>query len=86
LKAATLQSGLAHPAVVATILGAGAAEEVEENFRMVQVSIPGDLWTELKHEGLINSRRGPDAIARLSTDRRERNRFEAHYSTQTVYF
>jgi D-threo-aldose 1-dehydrogenase len=51
LKVATFQFGLAHPAVAATILGAGAAEEVEENFRMVQVSIPGDLWTELNTKG-----------------------------------
>ena len=53
LKAAALQFGLAHPAVAATIPGASAAEEVEENLRMVQVSIPDDLWAELKHEGLI---------------------------------
>ena len=53
LRAAALQFGLAHPAVAATIPGARSAAEVEENFRMAGVSIPNDLWSELKHERLI---------------------------------
>jgi D-threo-aldose 1-dehydrogenase len=53
LKAAALQFGLAHPALAATIPGARGASEVEENFRMAQLPIPGDLWAELKHERLI---------------------------------
>ncbi len=53
LRAAALQFGLAHPAVAATIPGARSAAEVEENFKMAGVSIPNDLWSELKHERLI---------------------------------
>ena len=53
LKAAALQFGLAHPAVAATIPGAKSAAEVEDNFRMASYEIPADLWSELKHEGLI---------------------------------
>lgn len=53
LKAAALQFGLAHPAVAATIPGAVSAAEVQENFDMVSFDIPGDLWAELKHEGLL---------------------------------
>ena len=54
LKAAALQFGLLHPAVAATIPGPRSVTEVEENFRMAGHSIPSDLWTELKHEGLID--------------------------------
>jgi len=53
LKAAALQFGLLHPAVAATIPGARTPEEAEENVRMVQHPIPGDLWAELKHEDLL---------------------------------
>ena len=53
LKAAALQFGLAHPAVAATIPGAVSASEVRENFDMVSYEIPGALWAELKHEGLL---------------------------------
>ena len=53
LKAAALQFGLAHPAVAATIPGAVSTSEVEENFSMAGYPIPDDLWTELRHEGLI---------------------------------
>ncbi len=53
LRAAALQFGLAHAAVAATIPGARSAAEVEENFRMAGLSIPNDLWSELKHEKLI---------------------------------
>ena len=54
LKAAALQFGLMHPAVAATIPGPRSVSEVEENFRMAGHPIPGDLWAELKHEGLID--------------------------------
>ena len=53
LKAAALQFGLAHPAVVATIPGAKSAVEVEENLHSAGHHIPSDLWAELRHEGLI---------------------------------
>ena len=54
LKAAALQFGLIHPAVAATIPGPRSVSEVEENFRLAGHPIPGDLWAELKHEGLID--------------------------------
>ena len=54
LKAAALQFGLLHPTVAATIPGPRSVAEVEENFRMAAHPIPGDLWAELKYEGLIN--------------------------------
>ena len=54
LKAAALQFGLMHPAVAATIPGPRSVSEVEENFRMAGHPISGDLWAELKHEGLID--------------------------------
>ena len=53
LKAAALQFGLAHPAVAATIPGPRTPSEVSENISMVSFDIPGDLWVELKSEGLI---------------------------------
>ena len=54
LKAAALQFGLLNPAVAATIPGPRSVDEVEENFQMAQHPIPSDLWTELKHERLID--------------------------------
>ena len=53
LKAAALQFGLAHPAVAATIPGPRTPSEVSENISMASFDIPGDLWAELKSEGLI---------------------------------
>ncbi len=53
LKAAALQFGLAHPAVAATIPGPRTPDEVSENIAMASFDIPGDLWAELKSEGLI---------------------------------
>jgi D-threo-aldose 1-dehydrogenase len=53
LKAAALQFILAHPAIASVIPGARSVAEVEENARMVELAIPGELWTELKKAGLI---------------------------------
>ena len=54
LKAAALQFGLAHPAVAATIPGARAIEELEENLRMAAHPISAELWDELRNKGLIH--------------------------------
>ena len=59
LKAAALQFGLAHPAVAATIPGARAIAEIEENLRMAAHPIPAALWDDLRAERLIH----PDAPA-----------------------
>jgi len=53
LKAAALQFILAHPAIAPVIPGARSVAEVEENARMVELEIPGELWAELKKAGLI---------------------------------
>ncbi len=53
LKAAALQFPLAHPAVASVIPGARSAAEVEENFQLMTVAIPGDFWQELRAEGLL---------------------------------
>ncbi len=53
LKAAALQFPLAHPAVASVIPGARCAAEVEENFQLMTVAIPGDFWQELRAEGLL---------------------------------
>ena len=53
LKAAALQFILAHPAIASVIPGARSVAEVEENARMVELAISGELWVELKKAGLI---------------------------------
>lgn len=53
LKAAALQFVLAHPAVVSTIPGPSAVEQLEENVAMVGAEIPHALWDEMKAEGLL---------------------------------
>lgn len=53
LKAAALQFPLAHPAVASVIPGARSAAEVEENFRLMSLAIPGDFWQELRSGGLL---------------------------------
>lgn len=53
LKAAALQFALAHPAVASVIPGAQSVSEVEQNFELVGVEIPADVWSEMKVEGMI---------------------------------
>ena len=53
LKAAALQFGLAHPAVVSIIPGARSTTEVAENLEMAAFPTPNDLWAELREMGLI---------------------------------
>ena len=53
LKAAALQFVLAHPAVGTAVPGAQSVDELEENFALVGQEIPGDVWAEMKLEGLI---------------------------------
>jgi D-threo-aldose 1-dehydrogenase len=57
LAAAALQFPFHHPAVVSVIPGARAAEEVEQNLRLLRHPIPSALWRDLKAEGLLR----PDA-------------------------
>jgi D-threo-aldose 1-dehydrogenase len=53
LRAAALQFILAHPAIASVIPGARSVAEVEENVALVEFPIPGELWADLKQDGLI---------------------------------
>ena len=53
LAAAALQFPFHHPAVASVIPGARAAEEVEQNLRLLRHPIPSALWRDLQAEGLL---------------------------------
>jgi D-threo-aldose 1-dehydrogenase len=53
LAAAALQFPLGHPSVASVIPGASRPEHVQRNVDAFRHAIPGDLWAELKHEGLL---------------------------------
>lgn len=55
LGAAALQFVFGHPAVASVIPGPISRAEVEQNLRWFSADIPGDLWTELSAEGLIDA-------------------------------
>ncbi len=55
LAAAALQFPLAHPAVAAVIPGPECAAHVRSHLALLRAPIPGDLWAELRHEGLIRT-------------------------------
>ncbi len=53
LKAAALQFPLGHPLVASIIPGSFTPEQVRENRELMDIQIPGDFWTECKHEKLL---------------------------------
>lgn len=53
LMAAAIQFPLHHPAVKSVLIGPRSTHHVDSNVEMMNVDIPDDLWSELKHEGLI---------------------------------
>ena len=53
LKAAAVQFTIAHPAVPTVLVGCRSAAQVEENVRNFERPITGQLWEELKSEGLL---------------------------------
>jgi D-threo-aldose 1-dehydrogenase len=53
LQDAALQFPGRHPAVAATLFGAVSAREVRCNVASLSKRIPGELWEELKAEGLL---------------------------------
>ena len=53
VKAAASQFALAHPAVTSIIPGTRKPERVQENYGLVAVDIPVQLWADLRDEGLI---------------------------------
>jgi D-threo-aldose 1-dehydrogenase len=54
LAAAALQFPLLHPAVVSVIPGAVSGGQVAQNAANVALPIPGELWHDLKMQGLID--------------------------------
>jgi D-threo-aldose 1-dehydrogenase len=55
LAAAAIQFPLGHPGVASVIPGARNAGQVERNLEVFRMTIPADLWAELKHEGLLRA-------------------------------
>lgn len=55
LPAAALQFSGAHPVVASVVPGCRSADEVSEAVAWTAAEIPAELWTELKHEGLLVS-------------------------------
>lgn len=53
LPAAALQFPLAHPRVCTVLLGLRSIDELEKDLMWLDVSIPRELWAELKHDGLL---------------------------------
>lgn len=53
LPTAALQFGLQHPQVVAVVMGAATAAQVQENIARIRQPVPAELWAELRQEGLI---------------------------------
>jgi D-threo-aldose 1-dehydrogenase len=53
LATAALQFCLGHPSVTSLVIGAVTPQEVSRNVTSFGVSVPADLWRELKHEGLL---------------------------------
>ncbi len=53
LPAAALQFPLAHPRVCTVLLGIRSIDELEKDMRWLDVSIPDELWAQLKNEGLL---------------------------------
>ncbi|HEX5264062.1 MAG TPA: aldo/keto reductase [Phenylobacterium sp.] len=53
LRAAALQFAAAHPAVTSVVVGARTPEEVDDALASAALAIPAELWTDLKHRGLV---------------------------------
>ena len=55
LAACALQFPLGHPSISAVVPGAVTPEEIHRNVALMSTKIPADVWSELKHEGLLRS-------------------------------
>ncbi|MDY0747651.1 aldo/keto reductase [Paucibacter sp. R3-3] len=53
LRAAALQFSAAAPEAVALVVGAGSAEQIQQNWNSMHARIPEGFWKELKRESLI---------------------------------
>jgi D-threo-aldose 1-dehydrogenase len=53
LAAVALQFVLAHPAVTSVLVGASNLDQQAGNFQAAEVDVPGELWAELRSQGLV---------------------------------
>lgn len=53
LAAAAIQFPLAHPQVASLLIGARSVDELDMDFDLLSVPIPGALWAALRSEGLL---------------------------------
>lgn len=53
LRAAALQFPLFHPAVSSVLTAARSVNQLEDNVKQFETSIPLDLWEDLKRKGLL---------------------------------
>lgn len=67
LPSAALQFPLAHPRVCTVLLGIRSIEELEKNLRWLDVSIPDELWAELKSAGLVREEAPTPSNARIES-------------------
>ncbi|MBZ0300642.1 MAG: aldo/keto reductase [Anaerolineae bacterium] len=55
LNAAAVQFAAAHPAITSLVLGADAADQINENLQAFFTPIPDAFWEDIRAEGLIES-------------------------------
>ena len=55
MAAVALQFPLAHPAVASVIPGAKSPAEPQQNKSFLDFPVPGDIWTELREQNLIDA-------------------------------
>jgi D-threo-aldose 1-dehydrogenase len=55
LRTAALQFSAAAPEAVALVVGAGSAQQIQEDWNSMQAKIPTEFWDELRQEELIEA-------------------------------
>lgn len=55
LAAAAIQFPLGHPSVSSVVIGAISAQEIRQNYELMNLPIPAALWSDLRSEGLLRS-------------------------------
>lgn len=55
LKAAAIQFPACHPSVTCVLTGARSVDELDENVALFRLELPDQLWSELRHEGLLEA-------------------------------
>ncbi|MEE1802003.1 aldo/keto reductase [Streptomyces sp. JV176] len=59
LRAAALQYPRSHPAVASVLVGTRSAAEVRDAAALAELTLPDDLWAELRAEGLLTENGAP---------------------------